>query len=105
MNGDWFYTATYDKFGDGGKTAHRSPLDNPITRPKSFVKKCIGKVSTSVGAYICLALTSQVQTTSSIVGNTVSAVEDSFVRADIYRYQRESYTIIACINYQKLIDQ
>ena len=73
-----------------------------------------------MGAYICLVLTSQVQTTSSIVGNTVSAVdalkvfkttfnaeinEDSFVRADIDRYQRESYTIRACINYQKLIDQ
>ena len=43
MNGDWFYTATYDKFGDGGKTTHRSPLDNPITRPKSFVKKMYWK--------------------------------------------------------------
>ena len=27
MNGDWFYTPAFDKFGDDGKTTHRSPPD------------------------------------------------------------------------------
>ena len=28
MNGDWFYTAAFDKFADDGKTTHMSPPDN-----------------------------------------------------------------------------
>ena len=55
MNGDWFYMAEYDNFGDSRKATPRSPPDNLtqwITQFKGFMKKGIRKVSRSVQAHV-----------------------------------------------------
>ena len=46
-----------------------------ITQSKGFTKKGIEKISRSVRVYIYLVLTSQTQTRSSTVGNSVPAVD------------------------------
>ena len=72
-----------------------------IVQPKGFTRKGIGKISRSVKAYVYLVLTSQFQAQSSIVLNSVSALdaqvfkntftalinEDYFINTDIDRYQ------------------
>ena len=101
VHGDWFYT-----IGNRGKATKRSPPDNLIrwiiTQSKGFTREVIEKISRSVRAYIYLVLTSQVQTRSSIVGNSAFAVdawqvfkstlkalinEEYYISADINRYQ------------------
>ena len=106
MYGNWFYTANYGTFGNGGKATQRSPPDNLtqwiIIQSKGFTRESIGKISRSLRAYAYLVLTSQVQARSSIVGNSASAVdaqevfkstfkalikEDYSISTDIGRYQ------------------
>ena len=73
MHGDWFYMTDYAIFGHEVKATERSPPDNLtrwiITRSKGFTRKGIEKISRSVRAYLYLLLISQVQASSSIVGN------------------------------------
>ena len=74
----------------------------PYTMSKGFIKKSIEKISRSVGLYVYLILTSQVQSRSSIVGNSAPAVDalqafkgtfkalinkDYSIGIDIERYQ------------------
>ena len=106
MYGDWFYTTGYGIFGHEVKATKRSLPDNLmrwiITQSKGFTRKGIEKISKSVRAYVYLVLTSQIQARSSIVGNSVSAVdpqqvfkstfkalinEDYSIAIDIERYQ------------------
>ena len=101
VHGDWFYT-----IGNRGKATKRSPPDNLIrwiiTQSQGFTREVIEKISRPVRAYIYLVLTSQVQTRSSIVGNSAFAVdawqvfkstlkalinEEYYISADINRYQ------------------
>ena len=94
---DWFYTTDYGIFVHEVTATERSPQDN-LTR---WIKG-IEKISRSVRAYVYLALTSQVQTRSSIAGNSAPAVdaqqvfkstfkalinEDYSIGIDIERYQ------------------
>ena len=93
-------------FGDKVKAKESSPPDNLtrwiITRSKGFARKGIEKINRSVRAYVYLVLTSQVQASSSIVGNSAPAVdaqqvfkstfkalinEDYSIGIDIERYQ------------------
>ena len=73
--GDWFYIPPYGVFCDGTKLIKRSPpnklLKRIITQYKTFARKDIEKVSKSLRAYIYFVFTSQVQVSSSIVGNSV----------------------------------
>ena len=106
MYGDWFYTTDFAVFGHNIKTTVRSLSDDLtqwiITQSKRFTRKCIEKISRSVRTYVYLVLTSQVQTRSSIVGNSAPAVdaqkvfkgtfkalikEDYSIGIDIERYQ------------------
>ena len=74
----------------------------PYAMSKGFIKKNIEKISRSVGLYVYLILTSQVQSRSSIVGKSAPAVdalkvfkgrfkalinEDYSIGIDIERYQ------------------
>ena len=98
MYGDWFCTANYDVFGNGGKTTERSPPDNLtrwiITQSKGFTRKGIGKISRSVTAYIYLVPTSQVQAGSSIIDNSASAVDAQEVFKSIFKVPiNEDYSI------------
>ena len=72
MYEDWFYTANYGTFGHEVKSTERFPPDNLtrwiITQSKGFTRKGIEQISRSVKAYVYLALTSQAQARSSIVG-------------------------------------
>ena len=74
-----FYTTDYAIFCCKLKATEKSPPDNLtrwiITQSKDFTKKGIGKISRSVRAYIYLVLTSQVQASSSIVGNSAPEVD------------------------------
>ena len=94
---DWFYSTDYGIFVHEVTATERSPQDN-LTR---WIKG-IEKISRSVRAYVYLALTSQVQARSSIVGNSAPAVdaqqifkstfkalinEDYSTGIDIERYQ------------------
>ena len=104
--GDRFYKTNYGIFGDGGKATKRSPPENLtrwiIAQSKGFTRKGIEEISRSVRACFYLVLTSQVQSKSSIVVNSASAVdaqqvfkstfkalinEDYSISADIDRYQ------------------
>ena len=64
MNGDWFHTPAYGVFSDGRKGAKRSfsgKLEGYIIiQSEVLTRKGIEKISTSIRAYVCLALTSQV---------------------------------------------
>ena len=75
-NSDWFYTTKYGIFGYGGWIV--------ITQSKGFTRKGIQKVRRSVRKYFCLALPSQVQATSSIMGNSVSTVDAQQVFNSVY---------------------
>ena len=74
MHGDWFYMTGYGIFSHELKATKTSPPDNLtrwiITQSKGFKRKGIEKISRSVGAYVYLVFTSQVQASSSIVGNS-----------------------------------
>ena len=104
---DWFYTTDDCIFGYEVKATGRSSPDNLtrgiIIQSKGFTRKGIGNIGTSVRAYVYLVLTSQVQTRSSIVRNSVPAVdaqqvfkstfkalinEDHSVGNDTERYQK-----------------
>ena len=106
MYGDWFYTTGYGIFSHEVKTTKRSPPDNLmrwiITLSKGFTRKNIEKISKSVRTSIYLVLTSQIQTRSSMVGNSAPAKdaqevfkstfkvlinEDIRIAIDIERYQ------------------
>ena len=79
MHGDWFYMTDYGIFGHEVKATERFPSDNLtrwiITQSKDFTRKGIEKISRSVRAYVYLVLTSQVQARSSMVSNSVPAVD------------------------------
>ena len=79
MHGDWFYTTDYGSFGHEVKATGMSPPDNLtrwiITQSKCFTRKGIGKRSRSVRAHVYLVLTSQIQAKSSIIGDSVHAVD------------------------------
>ena len=79
MHEDWLYTTNYDIFGHEVKATGKSPPDNLtrwiITQSTGFTRKGIGKISRSVRAYVYLVLTSQVQSRSSIVGDSAPAVD------------------------------
>ena len=89
MCGDWFCTTDFAVFGHEVKARKRSPPDNLtrwiITQSKGFTKKGIEKISRSVMAYIYLVLTSQVQTRSSIVGNSAPAVDAQQLFKDTFK--------------------
>ena len=74
MHGDWVYTTGYRIFGHEVKATKGFPLDKLmrwiITQSKGFTRKGIEKISKSVRAYVYLVLTSQIQTGSSMVGNS-----------------------------------
>ena len=107
MHGDWLYATSDAVFGHEVKATKTSPQDNLtrwiITQSKGFTRRGIKKIIRSVRAYVYLVLTSHVQATSSIVGNSVPAVdvqqvfkstfkalinEDYSISIDIERYQR-----------------
>ena len=46
-----------------------------FTKSKGLIRKDVEEVRKSMRAYVCLALTSQVQVRSSIVGNAASVVD------------------------------
>ena len=77
--GDWFYTTDYAIFGYEVKATERSSPDNLmrwiITQSKGFTRKDTEKVSRSVMTYIYLVIICQVQTRSTIVGNSAPAVD------------------------------
>ena len=79
MYGDWFYMTGYGNFGHEVKATKRSTPENLtrwiMTQSRGFTRKGIEKISRSVKAYVYLVLTSQVQARSSIVGNSVPAVD------------------------------
>ena len=98
MYGDWFYTNDYANFGHEVKATERSPRDNItrwiITQSKGFTKKGIATISRSVRAYVCLVLTSQVETRSSIVGNSAPAVDAQQVLKGTFKASiNEGYSI------------
>ena len=75
----WFYTTDYAIFGHEVKATEISPPEILtqwiITQSKDFTKKDIEKIRRSVRTYVYLLLTSQVQSVSSIVGNSAPAVD------------------------------
>ena len=89
MHGDWFYTTDYAIFGHEVKATERSPPDNLtlwiILQSKGFTGKGIEQISRYVRAYIYLVLTSQVQTRSSIVGNSAPAVDAQQLFKDTFK--------------------
>ena len=106
MYGDRFYKTGYGIFGHEVKATKRSPPDNLtrwiITQSKGFTKKGIEKIRRPVRPYVYIALTSQVQARSSIVGNSAPAMDaqqvlkstfkvlinqDYSIGIDIERYQ------------------
>ena len=106
-------------FGYEVKTTERSPPDNltrwNITQSKGFTKNGIKKISRSVTAYVYLVLTSQVQTRSSIVGNSAPAVDaqqaiKGMFKAlinkgiDIERYQRVLEHALSKVDFSVGID-
>ena len=107
MHGDWLYATSDAVFGHEVKATKTSPRDNLtrwiITQSKGFTRRGIKKIIRSVRAHVYLVLTSHVQARSSIVGNSVPAVdvqqvfkstfkalinEDYSISIDIERYQR-----------------
>ena len=98
MHGDWYYTTGYGVFGHDVKAAGRSTPDNLmrwiIIQSKSFTRKSIEKISRSVRAYVNLVLTSQVQTRSSVVGNSAPAMNTQQVFKSTFKALiNEGYSI------------
>ena len=106
-------------FGHQVNATERSPPDNltrwNITQSKGFTKNGIKKISRSVTAYVYLVLTSQVQTRSSIVGNSAPAVDaqqaiKGMFKAlinesiDIERYQRVLEHALSKVDFSVGID-
>ena len=79
MHGDWFFTTDYGIFGHDVKATEKSPPDNLtrwiIARSRGFTSEGTEKISRSVREYVYIVLTSQFQARSSIVGNSVLAVD------------------------------
>ena len=66
-----------------------------MTQSKGFTRKGIEKISRSVGAYLYLVLTSQVQVRSSIVGNSVPVVDAQQVFTSTFKVLiNEDYSIV-----------
>ena len=116
MYGDWFYTTDYGIFGHEVKATQRSPPDNLtrwiIKKSKGFSRKGIEKISRSVMAYVYLVLSSQIQSRSTIVGNSAPAVDtqqlfkDTFkslinehLSTDIEKYQRVSEHALSKVDF------
>ena len=110
MHGDWFYTTDYGIFDHEVKATERSPPDYLtrwiITKSKGFTRKGIEKISRSVRAYVYLALTSQVQTRSSIAGNSAPAVDAQQVFKSMFKALiNEDYSIgIGSERYQGVLE-
>ena len=98
---DWFYTTDYGIFVHEVTATERSPQDN-LTR---WIKG-IEKISRSVRAYVYLALTSQVQTRSSIAGNPAPAVDAQQVFKSMFKALiNEDYSIgIGSERYQGVLE-
>ena len=98
---DWFYTTDYGIFVHEVTATERSPQDN-LTR---WIKG-IEKISRSVRAYVYLALTSQVQTRSSIAGNSAPAVDAQQVFKSMFKALiNEDYSIgIGSERYQGVLE-
>ena len=88
-DGHWFYTTDYAIFGHEVKATERSPPDNLkrwiITQSKGFTRKSIEKISRSMMAYVYLVLSSQVETRSTIVGNSAPAVDGQQLFKDTFK--------------------
>ena len=110
MYDEWFYTAYYAIFTSELKATKRSPPDNfmrwIITPSKRFIRKSIEKISRSVRAYVYLVLTSQIQATSSIIGNSAPAVDAQQVFKSTFKALiNEGYSIAIHIErYQRVIE-
>ena len=108
MYGDWFYATDYGIFRHEVKAKERSPPDNLtrwiITQSKGFTKKGIEKISRSVMAYIYLVLTSQVQTRSSIVGNSAPAVDAQQLFKDTFKSLIKKDLSIDIEKYQRVLE-
>ena len=89
MYGNWSYTTDYGIFGHEVKATERSPPDNltrwVITQFKGFTRKGIEKISRSMMAYVYLVLSSQVQTRSTIVGNSAPEVDAQQLFKDTFK--------------------
>ena len=79
MYGELFYITDYGTFGHEVKATESSPPDNLtrwiITQSKGLTRKDIEKMSRSVMTYVYLVLSSQAQARSTIVGNSLLAVD------------------------------
>ena len=77
-----------------------------ITQYKAFTRKFIEKINRSVRAYVYLVVTSQVQTRSSIVGNSVPAVDAQQVfKSTLKALINENYSIFMDIErYQGVLE-
>ena len=88
MYGEWFYATDYGIFGHEVEATERSPPGNLtqwiITQSKDFPKKGIEEISRCVMAYVYLVLSSQVQASSAIVGNTAPAVDAQQLLKDTF---------------------
>ena len=73
---------------------------------KSFTRKGTEKISRSVRAYVYLVLTSQVKTRSSMVGNSVPAVDAQQVLKSTFKILiKEDYSITIDISqYQGVLE-
>ena len=83
------YDRLYGIFGHEVKATERSPTDNLtrwiIAQSKDFTRKGIEKISRSAMAYVYLILSSQVQARSTIVGNSVPAVDAQHFFKDAFK--------------------
>ena len=110
MHEDCFYTTDYAVFGHEVKGKKRSPQNNlpqwMFTRSRGFTRKGIEKISRSVRAYVCLFLTSQLQSKSSIVGNSEPAVDAQQVFKSTFKARiNEDYSIgIDIARYQGVLE-
>ena len=89
MYGDWFYLTDYAIVGHEVKSTEGSLPDNltrwTITQSKGFTRKSIEKISRSGMKYVYLVLICQVQTRSTIVGNSVPAVDAQQLFKDMFK--------------------
>ena len=104
MHGYWFYTTKCGIFSvDGGKATKISPPDNLtqwiITQSIGYTRNAFEIINRSVRAYLHLVLTFQVQTSSSIVGNSASALDAEQVFKSMFKALiNEDYSISADID-------
>ena len=77
-----------------------------ITQYKGFARKGIEKISRSLRAYVCLVFTSQVQTRSSIVGNSAPVVDVQQIFKSTFSalINKEYSTTIDIERYQRVLE-